>query len=141
MARAVRLAGRACALHAAYLEELAGRADHVPAPGEVVPLVEVGTHARGAIFLDGEHLVTPELEAAVASEAHCCPEQAVGPLVRSEQGVLVGLEVQLRLPAARHPTDHYHGHEAHTMWSARTWIVAQSLEEVWPGHRRLGAPI
>lgn len=56
---------RACALHAAYLEELAGRADHVPAPGEVVPLVEVGTHARGAIFLDGEHLVTPELEAAV----------------------------------------------------------------------------
>lgn len=56
---------RACAMHATYLEELAGRAGDVPAPGEVVRLVEVGTHARGAIFLDGEHLVTPELEAAV----------------------------------------------------------------------------
>ncbi|MEC8495357.1 MAG: hypothetical protein VXZ39_10560, partial [Planctomycetota bacterium] len=54
-----------CAMHATYLEELAGRAGDVPAPGEVVRLVEVGTHARGAIFLDGEHLVTPELEAAV----------------------------------------------------------------------------
>lgn len=56
---------RACAMHATYLEELGGRAGDVPAPGEVVRLVEVGTHARGAIFLDGEHLVTPELEAAV----------------------------------------------------------------------------
>ena len=56
---------RACAMHAAYLEELAGRADAVPASGEIVRLVEVGTHARGAIFLDGAHLVTPELEAAV----------------------------------------------------------------------------
>lgn len=56
---------RACAMHAAYLEELAGRADEVPAPGEIVRLVEVGTHARGAIFLDGNHLVTPELEAAM----------------------------------------------------------------------------
>jgi hypothetical protein len=27
--------------------------------------VEVGTHARGALFLDGRHLVTPELTAAI----------------------------------------------------------------------------
>lgn len=56
---------RACALHAAYLAELGDRAETVPAPGEIVRLVEVGTHSRGAIFLDGEHLLTPELEAAV----------------------------------------------------------------------------
>lgn len=56
---------RACAMHATYLEELGGGADDVPGPGEIVQLVEVGTHARGAIFLDGAHLITPELEAAV----------------------------------------------------------------------------
>jgi len=56
---------RACAMHARYLDELGPSADDVPAPGEVRRLVEVGTHARGAIFLDGGHLVTPELEAAI----------------------------------------------------------------------------
>ncbi len=35
--------------------------DWIPAPGERVQLVEVGTHARGALFLDGTHLVTPEM--------------------------------------------------------------------------------
>lgn len=56
---------RACALHGVYLEELGPRADEVPAPGVKVPLVSVGTHARGAIFLDGEHLITPALTAAM----------------------------------------------------------------------------
>lgn len=37
----------------------------VPATGEVVQLVEIGTHARGAIFLDGQSIWTPELEAAI----------------------------------------------------------------------------
>ena len=43
-------------------------ADHleaVPAAGESIPLVEVGTHARGALFLDGEWVRTPQLEAAI----------------------------------------------------------------------------
>ena len=56
---------RACALHAVYLEELGPRADEVPAPGVQVPLVRVGTHARGAIFLNGEHLITPALTEAM----------------------------------------------------------------------------
>jgi membrane protein DedA with SNARE-associated domain len=56
---------RACAMHGAYLEELGPRAEDVPAPGERVPLVRVGTHARGAVFLDGAALVTPALEASV----------------------------------------------------------------------------
>lgn len=56
---------RACALHSVYLEELGPRADEVPAPGVQVPLVKVGTHARGAVFLDGEHLITPALDAAM----------------------------------------------------------------------------
>jgi hypothetical protein len=37
----------------------------VPEKGEIVPLVQVGTHCRGALFLDGESIRTPELEAAI----------------------------------------------------------------------------
>ncbi|MEL6906113.1 MAG: VTT domain-containing protein, partial [Planctomycetota bacterium] len=56
---------RACAMHGAYLAELGQDAEAVLPEGEVRRLVEVGTHARGAIFLDGEHLRTPALEEAV----------------------------------------------------------------------------
>jgi pimeloyl-ACP methyl ester carboxylesterase/membrane protein DedA with SNARE-associated domain len=56
---------RACALHAVYARENPARFDLVVPHGEVVRLVEVGTHARGALFLDGRHLVTPELTAAI----------------------------------------------------------------------------
>lgn len=45
----------------ANLERLAW----VPRVGERVQLVELGTHCRGAIFLDGAHLATPELEEAI----------------------------------------------------------------------------
>jgi membrane protein DedA with SNARE-associated domain len=41
-----------------------GRLDDVPALGERVPLVEIGSHCRGSLFLDAGHLVTPALEAA-----------------------------------------------------------------------------
>jgi pimeloyl-ACP methyl ester carboxylesterase len=34
----------------------------VPAAGELVPLVELGTHCRGALFLDGGWIRTPALE-------------------------------------------------------------------------------
>jgi membrane protein DedA with SNARE-associated domain/pimeloyl-ACP methyl ester carboxylesterase len=44
--------------HAAHLEA-------VPSAGESIPLVEVGTHARGALFLDGEWVRTPQLELAI----------------------------------------------------------------------------
>jgi hypothetical protein len=42
-----------------------GRLGEVPAAGEKVVLAELGTHCRGALFLDGGHRVTPELTAAV----------------------------------------------------------------------------
>ena len=46
-----------CAVHRGHLHE-------VPVPGERVPLVEIGSHCRGSLFLDAAHLVTPALEAA-----------------------------------------------------------------------------
>ncbi len=44
----------------------------VPGQGERVQLVEIGTHCRGAIFLDGTRLRTPALEAAIdrVSQSH-----------------------------------------------------------------------
>jgi membrane protein DedA with SNARE-associated domain len=53
---------RAVAIADTYLKVLAERVGEVPAKGERVDLVELGTHCRGAIFLDGERFLTPELE-------------------------------------------------------------------------------
>lgn len=56
---------RAVAMAPTYLSRLKSQLDRVPEPGEKVPLAELGTHCRGAIFLDGARHRTPELEAAV----------------------------------------------------------------------------
>jgi len=37
----------------------------IPASNEVVQLVDVGTHARGALFLDGGHILTEALEISI----------------------------------------------------------------------------
>ncbi|HLF84433.1 MAG TPA: hypothetical protein VI837_09685, partial [Blastocatellia bacterium] len=41
------------------------RAGEVPAKGERVQLVEIGTHSKGALFLDGSWIRTPELETRI----------------------------------------------------------------------------
>ncbi len=48
-------------------------ADRIPAAGERVQLVEIGSHCRGAIFLDGSLYETPELSAAIDAAARCHP--------------------------------------------------------------------
>ncbi len=45
----------------------------VPAKGERVQLVEIGSHCRGAIFLDGAHLLTPALEEEIDRIAQAHP--------------------------------------------------------------------
>jgi hypothetical protein len=56
---------RAVCMSDFYLRKNAVRAHEVPAPGESVQLVEIGTHCRGAIFLDGGETVTPQLEEVI----------------------------------------------------------------------------
>lgn len=56
---------RAVCMARFFLKQFAARLDAVPAAGERVALTELGTHCRGALFLDGTHLLTPELHAAV----------------------------------------------------------------------------
>ncbi len=41
------------------------RLGEVPGAGEVVVLANIGSHCRGALFLDGSHLVTPLLTAEI----------------------------------------------------------------------------
>ncbi len=49
----------------AYIAQFGERALDVPAAGERVRLIEIGTHCLGAIFLDGGAHVTPELTAEI----------------------------------------------------------------------------
>lgn len=56
--RAVLMARHFLRVHAERLSE-------VPAAGEQVPLVELGTHCLGCLFLDGAWLETPALVAAI----------------------------------------------------------------------------
>jgi len=56
---------RAVCMAAFYLNKHAGQLWDIPKRGEVVQLVEVGTHCRGAVFLDGSWIKTEELEEAI----------------------------------------------------------------------------
>jgi len=56
---------RAVCLADLYLSRLKRSADDVPAAGELVPLAELGSHCRGAVFLDGAKLETEALRSAV----------------------------------------------------------------------------
>jgi membrane protein DedA with SNARE-associated domain len=63
---------RAVCMARFFLLRHESRLDEIPAVGEIVTLSELGTHSRGALFLDGTELVTPALTAAVerVSRAH-----------------------------------------------------------------------
>jgi len=56
---------RAARMSGLYLRKNSERAQEIPAMGERVQLVEIGTHCRGAIFLDGSDTITRDLEAAI----------------------------------------------------------------------------
>lgn len=60
---------RAVCIASTYLDEIRSDPETVPGRGEEVRLVEVGTHARGAIFEDGADLMTAKLEKEI--EAVC----------------------------------------------------------------------
>ena len=57
-----------------YLHRHASRLDAVPAAGEAIRLAFAGSHSRGAIFRNGTHLVTPEMEARFDAISKSLPE-------------------------------------------------------------------
>lgn len=57
-----------------YLHRHTERLDTVPAAGQAVRLAFAGSHSRGAIFRNGTHLVTPEMEDRFEAIARALPE-------------------------------------------------------------------
>ena len=57
-----------------YLGRHADRLDDVPAPGDAVRLAFAGSHSRGAIFRNGNAMVTPAMEARFDTIAQSLPE-------------------------------------------------------------------
>jgi hypothetical protein len=56
---------RAVCLAASYFEQNRDRLCEVPAVGEEIRIIDIGTHSRGAVFLDGGWILTPALEAKI----------------------------------------------------------------------------
>jgi hypothetical protein len=56
---------RAVCMAPFHLRRHTSRLGWIPAAGETVPLVELGTHCLGATFMDGDWVRTPALEAAI----------------------------------------------------------------------------
>ncbi|MCH6256670.1 alpha/beta fold hydrolase [Puniceicoccaceae bacterium K14] len=56
---------RAVLMAAYFLEKFDEKLEWIPEKNEEVVLADLGTHSKGALFLDGESLITPELEAAI----------------------------------------------------------------------------
>jgi hypothetical protein len=65
---------RAGKLSHLYLRRHTTRLEEVPAHGMAVRLAFAGSHSRGAIFRNGTHLVTPEMEARFDAIAKAIPE-------------------------------------------------------------------
>jgi membrane protein DedA with SNARE-associated domain len=62
---------RAVGMAPTFLRRFADRLDTVPAKGERIPLVEIGTHAQGALFSNGEAYNTPALLAEIERISKC----------------------------------------------------------------------
>lgn len=56
---------RAVCMADLYLRKNEHITQEVPSAGERIQLVEIGTHCRGAIFLNGNYAITPALEEAI----------------------------------------------------------------------------
>jgi len=77
---------RAGKLSHLYLKRHTARLDDIAAEGESIRLAFAGSHSRGAIFRNGTHLVTPEMEASFDAIAQRLPEFHFGRFdVRFEQ--------------------------------------------------------
>jgi len=62
--------GRAVCIAPLHLANHRDRLNVVPPAGERVALVQIGNHCRGALFLDGRWVLTPELRAAIDRLSH-----------------------------------------------------------------------
>jgi hypothetical protein len=64
---------RAVCMASVYLSRSRRPVESVPEAGEPVRLVELGSHCKGAVFLDGTYLKTDALEGAIDRISRCHP--------------------------------------------------------------------
>jgi len=62
---------RAVCMAPTFLKRFEDRLDSVPATGQKVDLVDIGTHAQGALFTDGAHLFSPALMEEIERITRC----------------------------------------------------------------------
>ncbi|MCD8534651.1 MAG: DedA family protein [Verrucomicrobia bacterium] len=56
-----------------FFKRFANQLDDIPAAGQSIPLVFAGNHAQGALFLDGQRWITPELTQSIDSLSQSIP--------------------------------------------------------------------
>lgn len=89
---------RALCMARLFLKEHIDLLDEIPPQGERVELVQLGTHSRGAIFLDGNHLKTQALEEAIDRISHQFEGFFFGRYdlrVPSEEDLLLGANIKV----------------------------------------------
>lgn len=69
---------RAVAMVRAYRQSCGDDVNRIVPSGETVTLCELGSHCRGAIFLDGRQLLTPALETAIERASRAFPGFSFG---------------------------------------------------------------
>ena len=137
---------RAVALARHYLRANAGRLREVPPRGERVRLVELGTHCRGAVFLDGNRWATPELAAALDAVVADFDGFSFGRFdLRAESGEALaagrGFRVIELNGVSSESTDIYDpGNRVWDAWRIlfRQWRLAFAIGAAW---RERGAPV
>jgi pimeloyl-ACP methyl ester carboxylesterase/membrane protein DedA with SNARE-associated domain len=127
---------RAVAMSRLYLRLNAARAAWVPGDGERVQLSELGTHCRGAIFLDGGGVRTAALESAVDAIASRVPGFYFGRFdVRavSREALMAGQFTILELNGVTSEATHIYDP------SLSTWAAYRTLFEQWRFAFEIGA--
>ncbi|MGA1203626.1 MAG: alpha/beta fold hydrolase [Planctomycetota bacterium] len=129
-----------------YLDAVGARSFEVPGAGEEVPLTEIGTHALGSIFLDGEAHRTPALLAAIERISRAIPgfhfgryDIRVPSIAALEAGEsLTVLELNGVTSEATNIYDPRHGvlHAYRTLF--RQWHI---VYEIGAENARRGAPV
>lgn len=62
---------RAIAMLGTFLERFDSQLEEVPEKGEMISLGELGTHSRGSLFLEGNHLITEALREKIQDISDC----------------------------------------------------------------------
>ena len=123
---------RAVCMAPFFLKQLAARLSDIPAVGEVVALTNVGTHCRGALFLDGAGYKTAALEAAIDRLSHQHAGFFFGRYdlrVPSEDDLMAGKNLKvLELNGVTSESTHIYDPK-HSLWHAylalaRQWKIA-----------------